>query len=715
MRVVLITLIFINAFALMGYGQVYADKSFYLVDNLELEKLSEKDRILVDSCLNYYHKAAHDTDKIVALNEICISMMHESWNKFQFFNYDLIKRLLDKKPADQVQSFLLGALQGALNNIGYIHMHQGNTTKALEYYHECLKIQAQIGNINNRASTLNNIGTIYLNQIDFTEALNYFEIGLKIREEIGDKHGIAESLNNIGYVFNEQGDFLKALEYYLKALKIQEEINDVNGQAIALGNIGIIYKRQKMFPKALEYYTKSLKKMEEIGDRAGISTTLNNIGVIHYMRGRFNKAKIYGENSLKLGREIGFPDNILIASNLLRKVYRKQSNWKAAYSMFELYNIMRDSLDNLESKRAAIKQDLKYTYEKQAVADSIKAAEVKKVDEAQMKAQEAALAHEKTKSYVLYGGVGILLLLGGFMFNRYRIIRKQKMTIESQKNEVEKQRELAEAQTKIAENQKVLVEVKNKEILDSINYAKRIQNAILPPPRIVNEYLGESFILYKPKDVVAGDFYWLEYVNDTVLFAAADCTGHGVPGALVSVICNNALNRAVREYHLSDPGQLLDKVREIVIQQFEKSEEDVKDGMDIALCSLAITDPNSNKARQLQYAGANNPLWIVRNSEILETKANKQPIGKFDNLNPYTTHSIDLLKGDSVYIFSDGYVDQFGGQRGKKFKSKALKELLISIQLQPMDKQKSLLDKAFENWKGALEQIDDVCIIGVKI
>jgi serine phosphatase RsbU (regulator of sigma subunit) len=176
---------------------------------------------------------------------------------------------------------------------------------------------------------------------------------------------------------------------------------------------------------------------------------------------------------------------------------------------------------------------------------------------------------------------------------------------------------------------------------------------------------------------------------------------------MVSVVCNNGLNRSVREYGLTDPGEILNKTREIVIAEFEKSEEEVKDGMDIALCSL--------EGNTLKYAGANNPLWIIRNGEIIETKADKQPIGKFEELLPYTTHIFELEKGDSIYIFSDGYVDQFGGEKGKKFKAKAFRELLLSIQGQLMENQKTIIDEAFENWRGDLEQIDDVCVIGVRI
>lgn len=277
-----------------------------------------------------------------------------------------------------------------------------------------------------------------------------------------------------------------------------------------------------------------------------------------------------------------------------------------------------------------------------------------------------------------------IIIEAQFFFNKYT--KAYLNYIEIQRNEIEEQK---------------------KEIIDSITYAKRIQNAILPPLKVVKEYLQESFILYKPKDIVAGDFYWLEHKEEKVLFAAADCTGHGVPGAMVSVVCNNALNRSVREHGLTDPGKILNKTREIVVQEFEKSDEEIKDGMDIALCSL--------EGNKLKYAGANNPLWIIRNNEIIETSANKQPIGQFDNPEPYTTHIFELQKGDSVYIFSDGYVDQFGGEQGKKFKTKAFRELLLSIQEKTMEEQRTIIDKAFEAWKGDIQQVDDVCVIGVKI
>ncbi len=253
--------------------------------------------------------------------------------------------------------------------------------------------------------------------------------------------------------------------------------------------------------------------------------------------------------------------------------------------------------------------------------------------------------------------------------------------------------------------------MKNRDITDSIQYAKRIQTAILPTKKLIKETLPESFILYLPKDIVAGDFYWMEKNKNGVFFAAADCTGHGVPGAMVSVVCNSALNRSVREFQLTNPADILNKTREFVIETFEKSEANIKDGMDIALCNLK----EEAGSWKLQYAGANNPLWIIRNNELIETKGDKQPIGKFMKNQPFTNHTLNLQKGDIIYLLTDGFPDQFGGEKGKKYKYKPLKDKLLSISSLPLEEQKQMLYKEFIEWKGDLEQIDDICLMGVKV
>lgn len=263
--------------------------------------------------------------------------------------------------------------------------------------------------------------------------------------------------------------------------------------------------------------------------------------------------------------------------------------------------------------------------------------------------------------------------------------------------------------------QKNVIEEKNADVLSSITYAKRLQTAILPSEKTWQNVLPNSFIVYKPKDIVAGDFYWIEKVGSWILFAAADCTGHGVPGAMVSVVCSNALNRSVKEFGLTDPGKILDKVRELVIETFENSESEVKDGMDICLCAL---NPANN---ELKWAGANNPLWHLTSDEhaeqmvLNEIKADKQPVGKHASEKPFTTQTIKLKKGDQLYLFTDGYADQFGGPEGKKFKYKQLKDLLIKIAPVKSLERKEILEKTLISWMHHLEQVDDICIIGVDI
>jgi serine phosphatase RsbU (regulator of sigma subunit) len=265
-----------------------------------------------------------------------------------------------------------------------------------------------------------------------------------------------------------------------------------------------------------------------------------------------------------------------------------------------------------------------------------------------------------------------------------------------------------EYETVITE-QKAAIAEKNKEITDSINYARRIQKAILPSPRMVRECLPDSFVIYSPKDIVSGDFFWLNKLENVTLFAVADCTGHGVPGAMVSVVCNNALNKCVHELDLSEPAGILDRAREIVLNEFEKSDEEIKDGMDISLCAL------NTAAMQMQWAGANNPLLMIRDGEVIEIKADKQPVGKFHHAAPFTNHSINLKKGDVIYIFSDGYSDQFGGPGGKKLKYKKFRDLLVEHHQDRMDRQKEALLSAFNSWKGDLAQVDDICVMGVRI
>ena len=606
-------------------------------------------------------------------------------------------------------------MASALNTQGISFHIQGNYYQALRYYNNGLKIAEETHENLLIASSLNNIGIIHKEQGNFDKAIEYFNKSFKIKRDAGDKLGVANSLGNIGGVYMGEGDERTALDYFNRGLKILEEVGDKSGVAGFLNNIGIIFEHQGNNTKAMEYFERSLLLRVEIGDKRGEASSLNNIGALYYKQGDFNQSINYNKKALIIAEKMGIVAEGMSAARELYKSYKAMGDYRKALEMHELFIVANDSIGSDKTKQDILRQEYKYEYEKQHLSDSLAFVKEQDLKEIQHLHQ---LDKEQNQRYYLYVGIIFLLMLGGIVFRGYQRKKNANEIISLQKTEVE--------------NQKIIVEEKNQEILDSIIYAKRIQNAILPQEKVIKEHLKDSFILYKPKDIVAGDFYWLETVqtnrhsaldaesanqseiagqasNDgnLVLFAAADCTGHGVPGAMVSVVCNNGLNRSVREYGLTDPGEILDKTREIVIQEFEKSEEDVKDGMDIAICVL-----ENNK---LDYAGANIPLWIIRKEEIIETKPDKQPIGKFDNSTPFTTHSFDLLKGDTIYIFSDGYVDQFGGGKSKKFKINAFRDLLISIQGQSMQKQKELIDAAFEKWKENIEQVDDVCVIGVRI
>lgn len=335
--------------------------------------------------------------------------------------------------------------------------------------------------------------------------------------------------------------------------------------------------------------------------------------------------------------------------------------------------------------------------------------------------------------------IGLVILIYILIRLSIRRVKQQNIKLEKivdeRTQEVVAQKAEAEKQRDIAEHQKHLVEEKNVEILDSINYAKRLQNAILTPVKTIYDTFEESFILYLPKDIVAGDFYWTNLAKFNKrekrnMIAAADCTGHGVPGAMVSVVCSNALDRSVKEFGLTKPSEVLDKTTDLVIETFEKSEDEVKDGMDISLCAFEKREDGV----QLQYAGANNNLWIVskrtslevngetiepvlemEGTNLFEVKATKQPVGKYLDRKPFENNEVELQKGDTVYMFTDGFADQFGGDKGKKYKYLPFKRFLVGMYDQDLQAQMTSLNDEFYRWKGEIEQIDDVCVIGVRI
>lgn len=319
----------------------------------------------------------------------------------------------------------------------------------------------------------------------------------------------------------------------------------------------------------------------------------------------------------------------------------------------------------------------------------------------------------------------VLLIFGTFFYWNRKLKKEVSRRIEAEE-------QLRGSFEEISE-QKKIIEHKNEEVLDSIKYAKRLQEAILPPSQMINSKIEKNFVLYIPKDIVAGDFYWMESIiseesgNELNLIAAADCTGHGVPGAMVSVVCSNAMNQAVLQHKLIDPGKVLDKTTELVVERFGRGAEEVNDGMDICLTSIEKIEDDKVKVK---FAGANNNLWILSKrtdisleSNVMEQdgyflheiKANKQPVGKYYHSKPFNTVEIVIEKGERFFLYTDGYADQFGGEDGKKFKGKNFKKLVLSTMSGSLESQKEALLNNFNSWKGDMEQLDDVCVIGIEV
>jgi len=672
-----------NSFA---QNRNYGAKEFYLVDSLDLNLINESDLKFVDSCLTEYQNAANDTLRITAV----MGIVNNIWNNdvWPLYNRYVMYRIVNSLPHDKGKNeirFIKKILAETINNEGFYYRNIGNIPIALEYYHESLKILEELQDTISMTYLYNNLGAIYQHQETYDLSLDYHKKALEMKEMIGDSAGTTVTYMNIGVIYQRLDSLQLAGEFFQKALDVALKYNDIRAASRGYYNLGFLYVEQDSFEKAKTYYQKSLEGFESYNDKEGISMTSSGLGTLAYKMGNFADAKKYAEYGLQFANQLGNPDLIRGNATVLYVLAKNSGDWKTALEMRNLEIQMRDSLANSKNIKMSADAEAKYEYEKKQVIQDIE-------HQAEIEKEQSIAAEEKKRQNTILiavsGGLGVVILFSFFLNNRIRVARKQKKIIERQKHEVEE---------------------KNKEILDSIRYAKRIQNAILPSMDAMQRELKNGFVLYKPKDVVAGDFYWMETIGKRVYVAAADCTGHGVPGAMVSVVCSNALSKALLEENAISTGDLLDKTREIVISRLAKSGEEMKDGMDISLCVIDF------EKMELQWSGANNPLWIVRENGLIEYKADKQPVGVHSAMKSFTTHFISLLKGDILYLMTDGFQDQFGGANGKKFKAAQLKEIILHARNEDMNQQKLRLENAFENWREGIEQIDDVCMIGVRI
>jgi serine phosphatase RsbU (regulator of sigma subunit) len=641
------------------------------------------------NCIQLYYSEKNDTSKMLEFGRKTISIFREV------------------KDTEAIVNLFIGFQD--------YYVRIGNFPVALEYNHQGLAISKEMNYNKGIASFLMEIGIMSADQGENSLALENFQNALLIRTKLKDTIGIANAEMRMVLIYGALHNITKAVELYQKAVLLYKEKKSMDNVILANDWIGHIYEANNDLPNALINYKNALLLSYELKDNIWAIGELCNVGQIYAKQGNINtaldhhckalkiaedskneytiavcsgflafdymeqkdckKAKDYGDRCLKLMKETKSIIEIELRELLVSQIDSACGNGNEAYEHYKQYIILRDKLKSEDIHKAATKEKFQTEYDKQ-----------KAIDKKEQEKKDAIVKAEskKQKLIILFVALGLffVLMFAGFIFRSLRTTNKQKDIIEE----------------------------KNREITDSIEYALRIQTAILPPQKTVKQYLANSFILYKPKDIVAGDFYWMETVNDLVLFAACDCTGHGVPGAMVSVVCHNALNRAVREFGLTQPAEILDKTAEIVIENFSKSEEDIKDGMDISLCAY------NAKTKTIQWAGANNPLWLLQKGELIETKADKQPIGMNENSKPFTNHTFTLNSGDTIYLFTDGFADQFGGDTGeKKLTKRRFKDLLLSVQTKSLQEQGIALDKFITEYRKQVEQIDDILVMGVKV
>lgn len=592
-------------------------------------------------------------------------------------------------------------IAGAFTCVAFACMNSGEYEQAIDYNLRALSIYEklieenphELGYKQSLAYVNNKLGAVYYYLGNYSKAIEYWLMSLQFSEEINDKEGQAYLLNNIGLIYEKQEKFDSALVNHQQSLKIKEELNDRPGISGSINNIGNIFFHKKEFQKAIEHWKLALKIKEEINERPGITNTLQNIGYGYYELKQYSKSLEYIHKGLNVALEIYHKHYIKEAYVKLADVYSEMKNFEKAYEYQQLFGAMKDTIFNEKSSKQMAELETKYQNEK-------KQKEIE-IQNLKLTEQDTEIKSQRITIFSSFGGVILLLALAIVVLRANKHKQKANLLLKKQKLEIE--------------IQKNIIEEKNNDITDSIEYAKHIQDAILPEKEKILQALPESFILYMPKDIVSGDFYWsMQAATGETLIAAADCTGHGVPGAFMSMIGSNTLTKIVAEHNQTQPGEILTRLNgEIKSALKQKTEgSSSKDGMDIALLKLT----RENESIRVDYAGANRPLIYFENGEMKEIPPDKNAVGGFTNDHfKFTNHSLTVAKDCMLYVFSDGFADQFGGPKGKKFMVKNLKELFDSIKYLPISAQEKTLQDVFLAWKGNREQIDDVLLIGIRL
>lgn len=631
----------------------------------------------------YHTLQAHNNLAISSFSIVGSKELSKILQNFESFAYEI-------KPKDlRAKAHYFLALR---------YLRFGDYPKSSEHFYESLRLFETLKDTLNMARSNQNIGQLYYYQKDYDSALDFYTKSQKMFELVNNTRGLAMSYNNLGRLFKKQEKIDEALASFEKSKLLLESINDNKSIVQILGNMSLIYKRLSNYDKALSMTDEIITYAEKSKDNSTLITALSNKASINNKLNNTTIALKSATRAYKLSEGANLPKKSMMTSVILFNIYKKQGNYQKALEFYENYIAIKEELLNEENKRGLIRKEYEFEYDKKMLADSIKDAEAKKVLDAQIATQKAKLKQEKTQKIALYGGLVVLALFGGFVYNRFRLAKKQKAIIEKQKKEVE-----------IAHEE---LEEVHKEITDSINYAERIQRSFLATEEILNNNLNEHFVFFQPKEAVSGDFYWATKLsNGNFAIVNADSTGHGVPGAIMSILNISSLEKAV-EKGLTNPSDIFNDTRKTIIERLKKdgSAEGGKDGMD---ASIVCYDFTNNK---IIYTAANNPIWVIRDKKVIQFKPEKMPVGKHDNdKTPFTHSEFEIKKGDQIYTLTDGFQDQFGGPKGKKYMVKRMREFVLSVSHLPMEEQHHKIKAEFNNWRQDVEQIDDVCVIGVRI
>ncbi|HTL82974.1 MAG TPA: tetratricopeptide repeat protein [Bacteroidia bacterium] len=570
----------------------------------------------------------------------------------------------------------------ALGNMANNEYYIGDYSSAAEHAFAALKLYEAINYYMGMFASHLAIGNVMLDQKLYGGALGQYKEVLELSKRFPENPTMrARALANIGNVYNLRGLNDSAIYFYSTADTIFEKAKANYEISVCLNNLGTIMQNQKKYEQAQILFRRSLALRRMIGDSDGVSSALQNLASSSNELGKYDSAYYYYHRSLDIANASASRSQQLSCYHGLSITFANLKQFDSAYYYLDRYTTLNDSLTGEESLNTMNTLRSHYDAEKQQHQLDVL--------ESQRQAEQA----ESSRNIVLLCvGILLLLLVIGIIVYRSRTKQKHSRALEMHNAEITLQK---------------------KHITDSINYAKKIQDSILPPEHLVQNILPDSFILYEPKDVVSGDFYWVEKRDNISIFSAVDCTGHGVPGALMSVVGFNLLTQAVNEKGITKPSDILHHLDFGVNKLLRQSDKGsvVKDGMDLGLVALNM------KTNEMQFAGAFNPVYIIQDGELKEIKADKFPIGiNTDGVtDEYTNHVVQMKKGDMIYLLSDGYADQFGGPHGKKFKYNRLRELLKQIWQLPLHEQKKALRDAFLNWKAGHEQVDDILVIGVRV